>query len=1025
MLKTVRDACTPHKMAFDYAMANQIEDLAQLIKGETDGTEFFAKTHITAGMNRLFEAGLQRLAGKSDQAVFELTQAMGGGKTHTMVAFGLLAKDDALRKSVVGELHAKNKFEKAKVVALSGRNHPAHFLWGEIADQLGKGEVFKKYWNDGAKAPDEDAWRNLLGDDPVLILLDELPPFFDYAITQPVGAGTLAQVATAALSNLFSAALKLKRVTIVMSNLSGAYEGASKDLAKAIKNLEQEAKRQAKPITPVELAGDEIYQILKKRLFAKLPSEVVIDEVAEAYSKAIREAEKSKSIAKSQEQIADEIRKAYPFHPAIKDVIALFKNNESYRQTRGLMQFVSKLIRSVWNRKTNDAFLIGLQHLDLRDEEVKDEVLRINDLHGAIATDICSKGAAHAEVIDAQNEASGDAAIQVSTLLLTASLSNAVDAVKGLTEQQLISYLIAPQRSAHEFKEAFAALRSEAWYLHSDAASGAFYFSNIENLQKRLVGEAERAPANKIEAEMKSRLEKIFHPKTKQAYGEVKALPTIDEVKLNGARVLIILSPDSKNPPEVASRYYDAVVEKNNFCVLSGDGSDIADLEKGVRTLWAITKLQNELGEGSPHYRELDERFGTAQLEFFSSVQSTFNRLYYPTKKGLVPAALMLQYEQNNFDGEDQIVRALSGTGVSKLVLDVAKDAEAHIAKAQDILWPENQKKVPWKDLRSKALQNPRWTWLPHNGLDALRKIAEERGIWRDNEDGYVERGPFAKPKTSVSVTEVSEQDPATGRVTLNVAAHGAGKTPQLYVDKSPSVSTKSQRLTDPKLDTTDTRLYFIAVDPKGEHDTGEPVCWTNALTITHQPTESGGKRFVELKVVPRGTIRFTLTGANPAEGEVYKQPIAIGDGAQTIYCHAEDDGVTAKRTFEIPPRGTKGAVIKKEKPATLTERVETADTTETFTLLKQLKEAKAEAGTVKLDVGQGTKNLSLRFGSDCRVTGEKLEALIAAARAALGDGGAEVRIAVTGCIDFAFGADLESFAGARGIELDPRNVSQ
>ncbi len=633
MLKTVRDACEPHKMAFDYAMANQIEDLAQLIRGETDGKAFFEKTHITAGMNRLFEAGLQRLAGKSDQAVFELTQAMGGGKTHTMLAFGLLVKDDALRKSVVAELHTKSKFEKAKVVALSGRNHPAHFLWGEIADQLGKGDTFKKYWLDGPKAPDEEAWINLLGDDPVLILLDELPPFFDYAITQPVGAGTLAQVATAALSNLFSAALKLKRVTIVMSNLSGAYEGASNDLTKAIRNLEQEAKRQAKPITPVELAGDEIYQILKKRLFAKLPSDGVIDEVAEAYSKAIREAEKSKSIAKSQEQIADEIRKAYPFHPSIKDVIALFKNNESYRQTRGLMQFVSKLIRSVWNRKTNDAFLIGLQHLDLRDEEVKDEVLRINDLHGAIATDICAKGSAHAEVIDAQNEARGDAAVQVATLLLTASLSNAVDAVKGLAEQQLISYLIAPQRSAHEFKEAFAALRGEAWYLHSDPASGAFYFSNIENLLKRLAGEAERAPANKIEAEMKARLEKIFQPKTKKAYGDIKALPTIDEVKLNGPRVLIVLSPDSKNPPEVASGYYEAVVEKNNFCVLSGDGSDIADLEKGVRTLWAITKLQNELGEGSPHYRELDERFGTAQLEFFSSRGVDHSRLRWRVRE--------------------------------------------------------------------------------------------------------------------------------------------------------------------------------------------------------------------------------------------------------------------------------------------------------------------------------------------------------------------------------------------------------
>src|SRR4051812_10981798 len=119
MLKIVRDACTPHEMAFNYAASNQIEDLSQLLGEGTDGKGFFDRTYITAGMRRLFEAGLLRLAGKSDQAVFELAQAMGGGKTHSMVAFGLLVKDDRLRMTVVPELYAKAKFENAKVVALS------------------------------------------------------------------------------------------------------------------------------------------------------------------------------------------------------------------------------------------------------------------------------------------------------------------------------------------------------------------------------------------------------------------------------------------------------------------------------------------------------------------------------------------------------------------------------------------------------------------------------------------------------------------------------------------------------------------------------------------------------------------------------------------------------------------------------------------------------------------------------------------------------------------------------------------
>ncbi len=230
------------------------------------------------------------------------------------------------------------------------------FLWGEIAIQLRKESAFSKFWKDGPKAPSEKDWIALIGDEPTLILLDELSPYFDYAVTRTVGAGTLAQVTTFALSNLLSASLKLNRCCIVISNLSGSYEGASKELQKAIRNFEQEANRQARAITPVDLASQEIYDILRKRLFKSLPNKSVIDAVASAYATSLSEAVKSKSVAKTAEQIADEIHSSYPFHPSVKHVIALFKENERYRQTRGLMQFISKIIKSVWERPYSDVY---------------------------------------------------------------------------------------------------------------------------------------------------------------------------------------------------------------------------------------------------------------------------------------------------------------------------------------------------------------------------------------------------------------------------------------------------------------------------------------------------------------------------------------------------------------------------------------------------------------------------------------------------------------------------------------------
>lgn len=101
MLQTVKDACELHPMALDYAMGDQIEHLSDLLdEVEKSAQDFFAKTYVTAGMRVLLQQGLERLAGKSDQAVFELKQAMGGGKTHSMLALGLLARNPGLRDQV-------------------------------------------------------------------------------------------------------------------------------------------------------------------------------------------------------------------------------------------------------------------------------------------------------------------------------------------------------------------------------------------------------------------------------------------------------------------------------------------------------------------------------------------------------------------------------------------------------------------------------------------------------------------------------------------------------------------------------------------------------------------------------------------------------------------------------------------------------------------------------------------------------------------------------------------------------------
>jgi hypothetical protein len=101
-MKTIRSACQLQPKALEINVGDQIEQLDQIIQ-DTNGQEYFKKTFITDGMKTLLSRGMARLAGKSNDTVFHLKQAMGGGKTHLMVGFGLLAKDAALREVQIGD----------------------------------------------------------------------------------------------------------------------------------------------------------------------------------------------------------------------------------------------------------------------------------------------------------------------------------------------------------------------------------------------------------------------------------------------------------------------------------------------------------------------------------------------------------------------------------------------------------------------------------------------------------------------------------------------------------------------------------------------------------------------------------------------------------------------------------------------------------------------------------------------------------------------------------------------------------
>ena len=276
-MQPIKALCKPRESVFLDTTRDDVLNLSNLIEGKIDPAKFFDENFKTKGMEILFETAFKRFSGKSDTGVIKLTQAMGGGKTHNMLALALLAQNPNWRKKIIGGEY--DSLGEIKVVSFSGResDYPYGF-WGSIAEQLGHKEFFAAHYSP-LKAPGESAWVNLLKDRRALILLDELPPYLVQAKSTTIGNSDLCTVTITALSNLFVAIGKgqLANVCLVFSDLRATYESGSQLLSTSFKELENEANRAALNLEPVALNTDEVYDILRKRLFIEYPGGFVLE----------------------------------------------------------------------------------------------------------------------------------------------------------------------------------------------------------------------------------------------------------------------------------------------------------------------------------------------------------------------------------------------------------------------------------------------------------------------------------------------------------------------------------------------------------------------------------------------------------------------------------------------------------------------------------------------------------------------------------------------------------------------------
>lgn len=327
-------------------------------------------------MELLLQQAFSRMSGeKSASGIYKLSESMGGGKTQSMIVAGILARYPKLAESV-GFHNGLAKAKPDMVASFTGRSTDQK-VWVSIGKQLGA-----DFSPD--RAPSETEWRDVLKNRSALILLDELAFYLVHAASQGkkdegTRAATLAGIA---LTTLFGAVRDYKecgRCVVVIADLQKDWEQGADELAKTlrsndtlggtIQSVNNEMSKGAQSIAPVDNQKDELYAILRKRLFKEISiSEKEKIAVADAYVAELARA--SAILERPTVKIREEILVSYPFHFSTKHLIASFNDNPGFQKTRDVIRLMATIVRALWSKGGTEVArhaLLSLETADLND----------------------------------------------------------------------------------------------------------------------------------------------------------------------------------------------------------------------------------------------------------------------------------------------------------------------------------------------------------------------------------------------------------------------------------------------------------------------------------------------------------------------------------------------------------------------------------------------------------------------------------------------------------------------------------
>lgn len=917
--------CKPRPSVFASDRRATVLNLDTFLKGQVNGAEFFQENYFTHGMLTLVDRAFRHLGGSgAGSSVFLLSQAMGGGKTHSMIALGLLARDPALRTTVlVGEQNPAPNLGRCRVVGFNGRNTDVPGgIWGSIAEQLGKAEQFARYVSPLLSAPGPEAWKQLLGGDSLVLFLDELPPYLEYAVAVPVGNADLGVVTTTALANLFVAVAEMDNVCLVLSDLAGSnFSGGQAALEsafnRAVQGLTGEARRIAVPITPVNPNGDELYHILRKRLFEQVAPNAEIQRVAAAYRDALRQAAQMNLTTTAPETLFNRVIDAYPFHPDLRELVGKFKENDGFQQTRGVIRLMQMVLANLWNSRRAEAIdLIHPYDLDLNVDEIASEIRTINpSLSEAIAHDVAHGGDAEVEQIDVANGNSD--ASDAARLILVASLSTTPGAIHGLREYQLVDCLQRPGRDLSTFKaNVLDKLATRAWYLHN-SADGRLFFKNQQNLAAKLRSTALSLHAETVDRMLREHLESCFAPSLRDCYQVVKVLPPPDQVQIEQEKTtLIIVRPGGQaNQLPISpdwQAWWSQQQYKNRVLFLTGSRDTFQKVLDSARQTRALQSIDDELRSENtpaddPQWRALDALRDRVGLQFTAALKEAFDQIVYPSINSALRATGIDLAFAGNQNGEATLRRTLEGA--QKFTTRVDDDSFRSRAEAR-LFGSAESKSVLWADFKRAAAVNTNWPLHKLSALDDLKAECLRRDLWRE-EGNHIRRGPFPPPVPEVSIRELSVQDDGNGVSYLKIEPLHAPVLVFETGDADPT-SASSPVPTPSRFEATGLRYRFLAYDPADMARLSAVKEWTAKLRLKYQLHNRGDHYEVELLALPRANgivIRTTTDGSSPTNtgAATYDGPFRVPANCRVVCAMAVCDAYTLNSEIlriSIPQQG-------------------------------------------------------------------------------------------------------------------------